>query len=131
MKYKLDDKVLTVVSGEWPTNNIDAIKECIKKFEVIKAYLKRGKSVCDTGEAFTCALCHIYFPFYNGSHEIESCSPCPIKNKTGLDGCGGTPYEKLRPQDNSFKIEDVDREIKFIKEVLKEELRKELIKNRF
>lgn len=32
-----------------------------------------------------CALCGLY-------NKINTCDGCPVKKKTGLDGCEGTPY---------------------------------------
>lgn len=119
MEYKLEDGELVVVSGEWPTNNIDAIKECIKKFEVINGYLEAGEKVHNTGGAKTCALCQMYHSFYVDSFSSVGCSSlCPIKKKTGFGGCVKTPYDLIGGYYSIIKIKDVDKEIEFLNEVL-------------
>lgn len=59
---------------------LTALRGSIKKWEEI---------VAGTGADFgmdNCALCQMF------ADDDDICAKCPVKEKTGKPGCGGTPY---------------------------------------
>ena len=72
-----------------------------------------------------CKLCYLFHPWYWGS-EKGKCLGCPVRDKTGLWGCGGTPYMKVSEIKQSFLSYDgsdnAEERILEIKESIQEEL---------
>lgn len=50
---------------------------------------------CMPGDAPDCQLCEVYTPASPG-HFTLNCGQCPIKELTGRNQCGGTPYYDWR-----------------------------------
>lgn len=70
---------------------LDALKRSItEKWEPI-----RDGRMVDLGIA-NCPLCYLYVE--------DDCCGCPISEKTGLPGCGGTPYMQW---DDYFELKDI------------------------
>ena len=57
------------------------------------------------GGTDNCPLCNIYFRIDVG---FECSISCPVKAKTGLDLCYGTPYEKWILLSHTLKLNDQD-----------------------
>ena len=57
--------------------------------EPLEIAIQKWQDIVDgTGsneDSYNCALCEVHL-------ELEGCQACPVGEKTGLDGCDGSPY---------------------------------------
>lgn len=69
--------------------NTWSIPQPPSRIELIKGSIKKWQAIIDrTGEDNghnDCPLCRRY-------NKFSGCNGCPVRNKTHLDGCEGTPY---------------------------------------
>jgi len=102
----------------------------IRKWEAIVKALKKYFFVVDGGPS-TCGLCAKYRVELCNSRDFDiACDGCPVKKKTGLDGCRSTPYSDYSKATETWDLisnivpEDVRQlaknELEFLKS-LKEE----------
>lgn len=90
-----------------------ALEGSIKKWQRIVA----GEDICQGSR--NCPLCTLFNPWEtpreerNWPADRELCDGCPVKDKTGLTGCLGSPwlpYEELKPNINTPKALAIARE---------------------
>jgi len=83
-----------------------ALELSIKKWED----LAQDKDIEYEGSE-TCALCQVY---------SKACEDCPVCQKTGKDGCAGSPYEDYLDDDPAEKRKKVARrQLRFLKSLRK------------
>lgn len=99
----------------WQT--LTALKQSIAHWQ----RLVIGNSV-DIPSREQCALCGKFWKHGWGLGVL--CDGCPVKEKTGLDGCEGTPYKQAEdcfnlqnPKDKQF-IKYAHKELAFLKSLL-------------
>lgn len=91
---------------------LEALKGSIKKWEGIALELKENHGTHD------CPLCQL---FHGGR-----CEGCPVKERTGLDCCDGTPYwDYVRYADeygtvSGYALAIADKELEFLRSLLPE-----------
>ena len=111
-------------NGKYQKQDIVALRKSIKHWK--KDNVGKEEPGDITTSAGACALCTIYSNF---SVWINECGGCPIEHKTGVSGCGKTPYEKaerllqqwIRKDEKPKGFEKaVAAEIAFLEELLKE-----------
>ncbi len=81
----------------------------------------------------SCALCQLYTSFINKAvTALDTCTDCPVMEKTGLDGCEGTPYNEVDDAISFYEegkdkviVEAVEKELSFLVSLL-EDKKKEL-----
>ena len=80
----------------------------IKKWEFIVGMLNAGEEVSNDGGLLTCGLCILYDP--RESH----CAGCPVRERTGLSYCNGTPYEAWEDEDDFDRTTIAEKELAFL-----------------
>lgn len=98
-----------------------ALKGSIAKWQAIA----KGTGI-DRGMD-NCPLCQKFYTLER-AHVEEGCNSCPVFKKTGLQGCGGTPYDDWVSNPSVFgrattpKFKKIARdEVKFLKSLLPKE----------
>ena len=67
------------------SETLKALEGSIKKWEkIVESTEEKDRGVEN------CPLCRL---FYNDFSEDEDCMGCPVKEKTGMYGCIGSPYQ--------------------------------------
>lgn len=109
----------TILKSDLPkiTSDIQALELSIKKWEVIRDWIKENNQVIDNGySGYSCALCE-----YTDGY---LCTGCPVFKKTGKPYCGDTPYHKYRIAEGDDNVIDAyfaaDEEVKFLQSILDE-----------
>ncbi len=83
---------------------LQALEESIAHWQRLSTYQhKKGEKPVVT----QCALCNLFV----------NCFPCPVRQRTGVDGCGMTPYGKANSLFNYTQHTQSD---KFLKAARKE-----------
>ncbi len=78
----------------------DALKLSIAHWKRLEAVKTPEEAEKEGHDGDDCALCGIFF---NGEAEWgEQCNGCPVKQKTGKDGCNGTAYYSARRSLSDF-----------------------------
>jgi len=103
--------------------DLPADEAVVEKWKIIREFVlnnnieKKREEISDAMLGETCAYCRKF----NKGPTID-CDGCPIKEKTKLKGCRGTPWEEchtalyLTPEENKQTlIRHIDREIEFLK----------------
>ena len=78
---------LHVVPGLYPESVEEALELSIQKWKSIIYLTERGFKIRADGGPSTCGLCTLFH------HREDPCYGCPIRERTGLDGCIDTPHE--------------------------------------
>lgn len=108
MKYSVKDGWV-FATGKWPTTELEALKESVKKWEFIAALpIKNGQGPCAPGDS--CALCKMYV-----RGQSRSCNGCPVMLATGRPDCAGTPYPEYTKRHDKAAAR---AEVKFLKSLL-------------
>lgn len=120
-KYNFETKYGDTVKTYYtPTDSRDGFRMSIRKWEYILNELKNGYDIEYDGCTDTCGLCILYHKYVNGR---ANCKGCPVKEKTGRNGCRNTPYDKwseVRFQPRENKISVAEQELNFLKSLYKE-----------
>lgn len=82
---KYDSSVVEILCKNVKRTTREALECSIDKWKIIVALVSGGYDVSDNG-FMSCGLCHKYYD--------RQCKGCPVKLKTGLADCEGTPYDK-------------------------------------
>lgn len=112
----LGDYVLCL-DGDVPTNQEEALKLSIEKWEFIVNWVDTNKLYLYDGNTDTCALCSLYLRM------PDACIGCPVMESTGRRFCYGTPYVQYgSAYDKSTRkaLEAATQELKFLKSLMEE-----------
>lgn len=100
-----------------------------KTLAALKGSIAKWKSIVDgTGKdegADNCPLCKQFIDCYEIDEEGNNicCVGCPVSQKTGKEGCLGSPYEKYSNCSEECKPRHARAELAFLKSLLPEEER--------
>ncbi len=103
--------------GFYSLNERDYMKMTKKAEEALKASIKHWKddilTYKMTANSRNCPLCTIY------NKNDTDCKGCPIRDKTGLATCNGTPYDDYIDADTPHEITKAALDmIKFMEDLL-------------
>lgn len=79
-------------------STLEALRGSIAKWEAIidGTGVDRGRE--------NCPLCQKFHPFPDTSPYTQWCRGCPVRQKTGLSGCEGTPYQEYDLLDEKIDL---------------------------
>ncbi len=89
-----------------------ALAISIQKWETVVRLRQLGLTVED-GAGVTCALCRKY--------NKKTCDGCPVKERTGLDGCSRTPYTRYTRRPS---VQQAQAELAFLRSLRKRKARR-------
>jgi len=79
----------------------------VKTLKALKgSIVKWEKIVAGTGTDDGCSNCPLCVLFHDSSDEGIMCEGCPVRGRTGRDGCSDTPYDDW--YDTKLAMEDVE-----------------------
>lgn len=70
-------------------SDVQLLNFSIAKWKALIEFMQATGSFIGDGGTRSCALCHKYL---RAKNVTNGCLGCPIRNKTGEQHCGGTPY---------------------------------------
>lgn len=110
--FRCEERQLPYVDriGFFPHTKKRAIKESIKKWEVIVAFLGLTEDTIECPDEDTCPLC----AKYKWTNECDD--ECPVKEKTGKNWCNGSPFRKFeKVKTNAGQLKYAKEEVAFLK----------------
>lgn len=80
---------------------LKALRQSVEKWRKNQEATRPGDAALGP---LNCALCAM-FRVVHAASEID-CSGCPVKERTGEDGCGGTPYSDAQEAHSDWCCEE-------------------------